>query len=94
MTQKKSDADRHADILDVHLLDILGQVEALFRSAREIQRGILQVRGVPRSATAAERQNAANAVRQRLALMLNECESATDAIREASRAAEDLKAVE
>jgi hypothetical protein len=79
----KSPAELNADLMDVHVVDILGHVEALLRSTREIQRGILKVRGAPPSLTGSEREQAASDVRQRVDRMLKECDSLRDAVSEA-----------
>lgn len=91
MITKKSPAELTADMLDVHVLDMLVQIEALLRGAREVQRGILRVRGVIDSPTNKERDGAAHAVRERLDHMLVDCDSTREAVKEACNTAKGLK---
>ena len=91
MTIEKSSSEVIADMLDVHVLDLLVHIEALLRSTREVQRGILRVRGVPDSLTSAEFARAPDDVRERLDRMRNECDSTRDAVQAARDAARDLR---
>src|SRR5918912_1335630 len=56
---KHGDIEQTAALLDVQLLDLLAQMEALLRTGREIQREALRVRGVPQPSTNAQRTTAA-----------------------------------
>jgi hypothetical protein len=56
--EKHLELDQRTGVLDVHVLDVLAQVEALLRGAREIQRQILRVPGVPRPPSATQRRAA------------------------------------
>jgi hypothetical protein len=58
-TAKHGDIERTAALLDVQLLDLLAQMEALLRTGREIQREALRIRGVPQASTDAQRTAAA-----------------------------------
>ena len=62
----KPPADRQAEFVDVQLLDVLAQVEAVLRHGREIQREALRVRGVPQPVNADQRRAAGTALRQRV----------------------------
>ena len=53
------EVERTAAVLDVQLLDVIAQVEALLRNGREIQREALRVRGVPIASTNVQRTAAA-----------------------------------
>lgn len=70
---EKNPIDRHAEFLDVQLLDVLASVEAVLRDGREIQREALRVRGVPSPVTHRERLTAAGAIRDRIDRMQSEC---------------------
>ena len=56
--KNKSDLERTADLVDVHVVDMLAQVQALLRSVGAIQRDILRLRGVPAPVTRTEREPA------------------------------------
>jgi hypothetical protein len=91
--EKHLELDQRTGVLDVHVLDVLAQVEALLRDAREIQRQILRVRGVPRPPTAAQRRAAAKVVRKTAQQMLEESRGLSAVLRELQREAETLKQV-
>jgi hypothetical protein len=55
--------ERTAAVLDVQLLDLVAEIEALLRSGREIQRHALRVRGVPVASTPSQRTAAATKIR-------------------------------
>ena len=84
----KSATERAADVLDVHILDIAAQLEALLRSVREVQRGVLTIRGaLPRRDV-----DPAAEVHARLGLMVAECNALADAVNAARDAAVSLTA--
>jgi hypothetical protein len=87
--QERSDAERNADIVDVHILDVTAQIEALLRGIRDAQRNILKLR---RARTSGERLDAAGAVQERLREMLRECDALHDAVGQAVDRAGDLAA--
>jgi hypothetical protein len=91
---QKSPAEISADMLDVHVLDIMGHIEALLRSAREVQRGILRARGIPHFVTPGEHGGAVADVQQRLARMLGECDAAKQAVEAAALSARHLQSRE
>jgi hypothetical protein len=73
--------DEHAAVLDVQLLDVFAQIEALLRSGREVQRELLRVRGVPTSTSREQRRAAVSRV-QRLAMkMLTESRALPQIVR-------------
>lgn len=76
MTERRDPmSERTADLLDVHVLDIAAQLEALLRGVRDVQRLALQLRGVlPRGTTMGDE------IQARLAAMLLECDALRDAI--------------
>src|SRR5829696_5774802 len=89
--QRPDSADRQAEILDVQLLDVFAQIEALMRSGREIQREALRLRGVPSRVGADERQDAGHVIRERLARMTGETRALGDVIKELNRTARALE---
>jgi hypothetical protein len=85
--KSKGPVERNADLIDVHILDMAAQIEALLRSVREVQENVLRVRGaLPPIA----RQHPAVAVQSRLAGMLRECDALRDAVLAAAATVERL----
>ena len=83
---EKPRPEQAADVLDIHIIDIAAQLEALFRSVREVQRGVLTIRGaLPRN----EFDPAAE-IQARLGQMLQECNALSDAVSAAADAAVSL----
>ena len=66
-------ARRASEQLDVQLVDVLAQIEALLRHGREIQRAALLVRGVPDPVSPAQRLNAGRSVCQHIEDTRHEC---------------------
>ena len=89
--EKHLELDERTGELDVHVLDVLAQVEALLRGAREIQRQILRVRGVPRRRSTSQRRAAASAVRKTAQQMLEESRALSVILRDLRREADTLK---
>jgi hypothetical protein len=83
--------DQHTGVLDVHVLDVLAQAEFLLNRAREIQRQILRVRGVPAPATIARRRGAATAVERIAREMAQESRAMAHALNDLRRSAQALK---
>ena len=87
----KTPLERTADVLDVHVIDVLAQLEALLRSVHEIQRAVLRVRGtLPPGAGDGD---AVEDIQLRLARMAEECEALRSAIDEATPVAAELKQI-
>ena len=93
MPKDKSDLERTADLVDVHVVDMLAQVQALLRSVSEVQRHVLRVRGVPASVTQSQREHAGDAVQKVLMRMVAECDAMREAIQEAAASAATLNRV-
>ena len=71
-----------SQILDVHLLDVLAQIEALLRGGRDVQREALRVRSI--AATNGRQRKAAGVkIRKHIGRMRKEC-------RELSRVVDQL----
>jgi hypothetical protein len=83
--------DKQTGVLDVHVLDVLAQVESLLRHAREIQRQILNVRGVPKKQAAARRRAAASEVRKLAGQMSDETVALSKIVRELERESDTLE---
>ena len=69
------------DIIDVHLLDIAAQIEALLRSVREIQHDVMRLRGVAPLNPATD---PGDHLQSRLQAMLHECRALQDAVEDAA----------
>lgn len=80
-------SNRAGDILDVHLLDIAAQLEAILRSVRHVQSGVLRLRG---ALPADEGPSPVDDVRERLGLMQREWAALGEAIGAALDAADGL----
>jgi hypothetical protein len=87
---RSKDADRQSEWLDVHLLDVLAQIEALLRNGREVQRESLRFRGVPSTVTPAERRKAAARITQLAARMLADSRALSGVLRDLSAGAKKL----
>jgi len=80
---QKSLSDQAADVLDIHIVDIAAQLEALLRSVRELQRRVLVIRGaLPRTDA-----DPGAEIQARLGQMLREAEALSDAVNAAADAA-------
>ena len=90
MQTSKTPAELSADLVDVHILEMLTHIEALLRSARVIQRHVLVVRGVRALKNETDDGDPADHVRQRLVRMLEECEATQRAIQGTMIPAETL----
>jgi hypothetical protein len=86
-----SDANRQSEVLDVQLLDVFAQIEALLRLGREIQREALRVRGVPAPITPSRRQAAGRAIHQHLKQMKDDCRTLGGVVSELHETATVLK---
>jgi hypothetical protein len=83
--------DKQTGIVDVHVLDVLAQIEALLRGAREIQRHLLRVRGVPKEQSVARRRAAASHVRKLARKMWDETVALSKVLRELEQKSDSLK---
>lgn len=78
-------------MLDVHLLDVLAQIEALLRGGRDVQRAALRVRDVT-GHSAAQRRAAAVKVQKHVAEMRKECRELAGIVDKLGDIANDLRA--
>src|SRR5687768_11710091 len=69
----RTPADKQSELLDVELLDVFAQIEALLRCGREVQREALRVRGLPEPVSASQRLAAGRAIRRHLTEMKQQC---------------------
>jgi hypothetical protein len=90
-TARSKDPDRQSEWLDVHLLDVLAQIEALLRNGREVQRESLRFRGLPKAATPAERRKAAHRMAKLAALMIADSRALSNVLRDLHGGANALK---
>ena len=80
---KKTPTERRADVLDVHVLDVLAQVEVLLRNVREIQRHALQLRGVNVRGLQLTGPQAQAEIEKRLLEMQGDCDGLRSALADA-----------
>jgi hypothetical protein len=90
-SQTRLSPERQSEVLDVQLLDVLAEIEALLRGGREVQREALRVRGVPSPVTPAQRKAAATKIQKRVAEMDAECRTLCDIVRDLAQAAKNLR---
>jgi phage host-nuclease inhibitor protein Gam len=90
-TRMERSPEAHSQILDVHLLDVLAQVEAVLRGGRDVQREGLRVRNVA-GASAAKRRASAVKIQKHVAQMRKECRALTRVVDELGEIADDLLA--
>jgi len=86
----ESAADRQSEVLDVQLLDVFAQIEALLRLGREVQREALRVRGLPMPVTPTQRRDAGQAIFRHLGEMTSECRSLGEVLGELHGTAAEL----
>jgi hypothetical protein len=91
MTSDKTPPQRAADMLDVHLLDIVVHVEALLRGIRRVQGAILTARTGFTMNGPGNRQQAADEAYRRLDRMLHDCETLRVGIQEGLAQATQLQ---
>jgi hypothetical protein len=70
---EREDLRRQGEVVDVQLLDVLAQVEAVLRHGRELQRDALRVRGVSSSACPVDQRPLGVAMRERVEQMHADC---------------------
>lgn len=83
----KPQLERAADILDVHILDIAAETEAMLRGIRQVQRSVLQLRGTLEPGDAAPVEG----IRSHLTRMRADWDALGDAIQAAMDTAETLQ---
>jgi hypothetical protein len=83
-------ADRQSEVLDVQLLDVFAQIEALLRLGRGVQREALRVRGLPLPVTPTQRKAAGHAILEHLDEMTSECRTLVEVLDELHATAADL----
>jgi hypothetical protein len=90
MATTKSDAELKVDVLDVHILDVLAQVESVLRHLREVQRCALRVRGVIPPATPDDAHAAMLDAQKRVAMMLTGSDSLRDALHDINEIVDEI----
>jgi len=86
----RPDVNQRAALVDVQLLDLLAEVEALLRKAREVQREILRVRGEPQATTDGQRLSAAAKIAKIADAMWNDYRVVGTMVRVLRRRADQL----
>jgi hypothetical protein len=86
----KSIAGEKIDALDVHVVDVLVQVQGLRRHLREVQRCLLRVRGQHSPVTPGDALNAMQDAKKQLASMMQVSNWLRDAVQDMSVAADEL----
>ena len=76
--------------LDVQLLDVMAQIEALLRRGRGIQRAALAVSGVPDPVSPEQRRQAGITVVEHIEEMRLECLGLSDVLAELARTSAEL----
>src|SRR5688500_1735126 len=84
-------ADRQSELLDVQLLDVFAQIEALLRLGREVQREALRVRGVPVPVSDLHRKEAGQRIRAHIGEMTTECRTLGEVLKELHETAAELE---
>jgi hypothetical protein len=82
---------RQSEIVDVGLLDVFAQIEALLRCGRETQRDALRVRGLPDPVTPAQRLAAGKSMRNHVTDMIDQCRALTDVLHELQNTVGELE---
>src|SRR4051794_20557483 len=83
---------QRVDLLDVRLLDLFAQVEAMLRSAREIQRNAIKMRGISVPVSAAQRRTIADRIRKQVSTMERESVTLRTVVRSVVQASADVHA--
>lgn len=84
-------AYKQSELLDVELLDVFAEIEAMLRCGREVQRDALRVRGLPNPVSASQRLDAARSIRKHLADMTQQCQALTGVLRDLDETAAGLE---
>jgi hypothetical protein len=84
-------ADRQSELLDVELMDVFAEIEAMLRCGREVQRDALRIRGLPHPVSVAQRLEAGRSIRNHLRNMIDECRGLADVLRQLQRTAAELE---
>jgi hypothetical protein len=84
-------AEGRLNALDVALLDVLAQAEAMMRYGREIQRKIVTLRGGDGALTQATRAAAVTKIRSAAARMKDECHATAPLLENVVMAASELR---
>jgi hypothetical protein len=89
---QKSNANRNGELLEVLGFDLLAQIEAMLRHAREYQREVQRVRGIlGKGQTATSDLPPLDAVRHHLQQMRQVCTSFRDTLTDAQSAADSFE---
>jgi hypothetical protein len=84
-------AYKQSELLDVELLDVFAEIEAMLRCGREVQRDALRVRGLPNPVSPSQRLEASRSIRKHLADMMEQCQALADVLRDLDDTAAELE---
>jgi hypothetical protein len=87
---ERTAAERQSEVLDVQLLDVFAQIEALLRLGREVQREALRIRDVPVPVSSSSRNAAGQRIRTHIAEMTSECRTLGEVLSELQNTATEL----
>jgi hypothetical protein len=89
---ERTAADHQSELLDVQLLDVFAQIEALLRLGREVQREVLRVRGLPDpvSVSVPQRKTAGQRIRAHIGELTTECRTLGEVLKELGDTAAEL----
>jgi hypothetical protein len=82
---------RQSELLDVELLDVFAQIEAMLRCGREVQRAALRVRGLPDPVSDSQRLEAARTIRVHLNNITEQCQALEEVLQDLHRTAVELE---
>jgi hypothetical protein len=88
---ERRNAERQAEFVDVQLLDVLAQIEAVLRHGRELQREALRVRGVPSPVDRSQRHASGTAIRDRADQMQADCMTLCKVVEDLRAGAQELE---
>jgi hypothetical protein len=93
MAKRTRSPEAQSQMFDVRLLDLLGEVEAILRGGRDLQRDALRLRGVAPT-NSAQRRAATRRMQKRVGQMQKECQSLCGVVHALANAADDLSRTE
>jgi hypothetical protein len=96
MQKRRADAsptsvERQINLMDVRLLDVFAQLEAISRCARDVQRGMIRLRE-KRAAPVARRSGSVTQIRKRIMSLSRESKALISVVREVAEVVDDLRA--
>ena len=93
LTGKPRDPTHQFELLDVQLVDVFADLEALLRSGREIRRQTLRARGLPTPVNKSQRMAAVGCINKHLQKMVQQCRDLLQVISDLQGRVNDLSFV-